>query len=175
VNVERIPNKSLDGGEPTSSQITISRMTDHDLAEVMQIEKVSFSTPWSKGMFLTELRDNPFSRLLVAKPDPPAGKVQPAKPVVGYCCFWIIFGEVHIMNLAVRPDWRKRGIASRLVEETLSICRQQGVKKIHLEVRESNDLARRLYEKFGFRVVTIRPNYYSQPRENAILMALELD
>ena len=78
------------------------------------------------------------------------------------------------MNLAVHPDWKRRGIGSRLVEETLSISRDHGVKKTHLEVRQSNDQARRLYEKFGFQVIAVRPNYYTHPREDAVLMALDL-
>ncbi len=148
-------------------------MVGEDLDEVMRIEEVSFSSPWSRGMFLSELKDNPFSNLLTAKMIQPVGS-STQKSLLGYCCFWVVFGEVHIMNLAVHPDWRMKGIATRLVEETISISRQHGVKKLHLEVRRSNDPARRLYEKFGFKVITVRPNYYSQPREDALLMALDL-
>ncbi len=79
------------------------------------------------------------------------------------------------MNLAVHPDWKRKGIGSRLVEETLSISRDNGVNKVHLEVRQSNDQAKRLYEKFGFQVIAVRPNYYTHPREDAVLMALDLE
>ena len=65
--------------------------------------------------------------------------------------------------------------AELLLAETLSISRDHGVKKIHLEVRQSNDQARRLYEKFGFQVIAVRPNYYTHPREDAVLMALDLE
>jgi ribosomal-protein-alanine N-acetyltransferase len=155
------------------NKLEISKMVGEDLDEVMKIEEVSFSSPWSRGMFLTELRDNPFSTLLAAKVIHPRGEVAEAH-LVGYCCFWIVFGEVHIMNLAVHPDWRRKGIGTRLVEEAISISRKQAVQKIHLEVRRSNDSARKLYEKFGFQVIAVRPNYYTQPREDALLMALEL-
>ena len=148
-------------------------MTEKDLDEVIRIEEVSFSSPWSRGMFLTELRDNPFSTLLIAKLDFTAGRDEHSE-LVGYCCFWVIFNEVHIMNLAVHPDWKRKGFGTRLVEETLSVSRDQGVKKIHLEVRQSNDQARRLYEKFGFKVIAVRPNYYNHPREDAVLMAVDL-
>lgn len=148
-------------------------MTLEDLDQVMQIEEISFSLPWSRGMFLTELRDNPFSTLLIAKVPPPGGGNKQSR-LVGYCCFWVIFSEVHIMNLAIHLEWRRKGIASRLVEEILSLSRDQGVKKVHLEVRQSNDFARRLYRKFGFQVIAVRPNYYSKPREDAVLMALDL-
>ena len=161
-------------GGPALNKIKISRMTEKDLDEVMRIEEVSFSAPWSRGMFLTELRDNPFSKLLIARLDPPAGGDEQVR-LAGYCCFWVIFNEVHIMNLAVHPDWKRKGIGSRLVEETLSISRDNGVKKVHLEVRQSNDQARRLYEKFGFQVIAARPNYYTHPREDAVLMALDLE
>ncbi len=174
-------------------------MVGEDLDEVMRIEEGSFSSPWSRGMFLGELKDNPFSNFLTARLIDPnrmggtclplpvrqagAGRsedkpwVSPHGPphiIVGYCCFWVVFGEVHIMNLAVHPDWRRKGIATRFVEETISISRKQAVQKIHLEVRRSNEPARRLYEKFGFEVIAIRPNYYTQPREDALLMAMDL-
>ena len=163
-------------------------MVTEDLDEVMKIEEASFSSPWSRGMFLTELKDNPFSKLLVARLTHPAEASQlksedqpvlggphgPPHIIVGYCCFWIVFGEVHIMNLAVHPDYRRKGIATRLVEVVISISRHEVVQKVHLEVRKSNDSARKLYEKFGFLVITARPNYYSQPMEDALLMALEL-
>jgi ribosomal-protein-alanine N-acetyltransferase len=124
-------------------------------------------------MFLSELKDNPFSTLLTARLIQP-GDLSTQKSLLGYCCFWTVFGEVHIMNLAIHPDWRRKGIATRLVEETISISRKNAVQKIHLEVRRSNDPARSLYEKFGFKVIAIRSNYYSQPREDALLMALDL-
>jgi ribosomal-protein-alanine N-acetyltransferase len=184
-------------------------MVAEDLDEVMKIEEASFSSPWSRGMFLTELKDNPFSTLLVARlglPSDiaqlksedqalsvrargvgdtclPAGRSEdeplvlphgPPHRIVGYCCFWIVFGEVHIMNLAVHPDYRRKGIATRLVEVVTSISRHEMVQMVHLEVRKSNEFARKLYEKFGFRVIGVRPNYYTHPREDALLMVLEL-
>ncbi len=148
-------------------------MTSEDLAEVMRIEEVSFSTPWSKGMFLTELRDNPFSNLLVARGPARPGE-HPRGRVVGYCCFWLLFGEVHIMNLAVDPASRREGIARRLVEDVLRVSRENRVSSVHLEVRKSNDAARLLYEHLGFKAVGIRRNYYDRPREDALLMALKL-
>ncbi len=148
-------------------------MVGEDLDEVMRIEDSSFSSPWSRGMFLSELKDNPFANLLTARLIQPED-LSAQKSLLGYCCFWVVFGEVHIMNLAVHPDWRRKGIATRLVEETILISRKNAVQKIHLEVRRSNDPARNLYEKFGFGLIAIRPNYYSQPREDALLMALDL-
>lgn len=149
-------------------------MAREDLGEVMRIEDAAFSSPWSRGMFLTELRDNPFSNLLVARLPPGPGE-DPRSRLVGYCCFWLVFGEVHIMNLAVDPEWRRKGIARALVEEVLAISKKNTVKKVHLEVRRSNEAARALYEHMGFSVVGSRRNYYDRPREDALLMALDLN
>lgn len=154
--------------------LEICRMREPDLDGVLRIEELSFSSPWSRGMFLTELRDNPFSNLLVARLNE-GNRQDQDTPVVGYCCFWLIFGEIHIMNLAVHPDHRRQRVACRLVEEILAVGRTQGIKKLHLEVRKSNDPARKLYEKYGFYVVGVRGKYYDHPREDALLMALDLD
>lgn len=120
-------------------------------------------------MFLSELAENPFSRFLGARI-----VAEGEEKVAGYCCFWTVFDEVHLMNLAVAPRWRRRGVGSRLLEEIISEGRRQGAGRICLEVRRSGAAARALYEKFGFKVTAVRRRYYERPVEDALLMVLDL-
>ncbi len=112
---------------------------------------------------------NPFSRLLTARlmPDGRTGEI------VGYLCLWIVFEELRLMNLAVEAGSRRRGIAKALVLHALSLARDRGAERAVLEVRASNDAARRLYEGLGFRQVAVRARYYTDPIEDAVLMQRE--
>ncbi len=112
---------------------------------------------------------NPFSRLLTARlmPDGRTGEI------VGYLCLWIVFEELRLMNLAVEAGSRRRGVAKALVLHALSLARDRGAERAVLEVRASNDAARRLYEGLGFRQVALRARYYSNPIEDAVLMQRE--
>ena len=112
---------------------------------------------------------NPFSRLLTARlmPDGRTGEI------VGYLCLWIVFEELRLMNLAVEAGSRRRGIAKALVLHALSLARDRGAERAVLEVRASNEAARRLYEGLGFRQVAVRARYYADPIEDAVLMQRE--
>jgi ribosomal-protein-alanine N-acetyltransferase len=136
-----------------------------DVKAIWAIEKLSFPTPWSRWTFLAELA-SPVSHTLVAGPPPPA-----AWKVWGYAVFWVIAGEMHILNLAVHPHYRQQGIGRRLLMEALSRARALGAQTAWLEVRPSNDPARALYESFGFAEVGTRPRYYEDTQEDAILLA----
>lgn len=141
-----------------------------DLDRIVAIEQESFATPWSRKMLEVELEGkNPFSRFLTARwrTDGPDGEV------VGYIGFWIVFDELRVMNVAVAPEMRRRGIARALVERAMAAGREGGAERALLEVRASNEGARRLYERLGFRQVALRRRYYTQPDEDAVLMEKE--
>jgi ribosomal-protein-alanine N-acetyltransferase len=140
-------------------------MVVEDLPDVVAIERASFSNPWTGALFLQEL-DVAFSRTILAR--------HPAGPVAGYVCRWLVADEVHVLNVAVHPQWRGRGLGAALMREVLREARSHGVAAVTLEVRRSNAAARRLYESFGFEHVGSRPNYYGRG-EDALILKLALD
>lgn len=129
----------------------------------MVIERASFSYPWSTQFFLQELKV-PCARSLLAVV---GGKV------VGYVVHWRLSGETDIHNLAVHPAHRQRGIARSLLRAVIDEARQQGLKRVTLEVRKSNVPAQRLYESLGFVTRGVRQGYYSDDGEDALCMVLE--
>lgn len=144
--------------------ISIGKMSGVDLPAIMEIERASFPTPWSEALFRQELKFS-LSRSLVAKSGGEAGS-----ETVGYIVYWMVSDEIHMNNLAVRSDFKRRGIASRLVEAALKKACAEGATRCTLEVRVSNEAARRLYEKFGFAVRGVRPRYYAETGEDALIM-----
>jgi len=142
-----------------------------DLDDVLAIEQESFSEPWTRVMFEAELLGNPFSRFLGAFCN---DAVLPEKPLLGYICYWVVFDELRLMNLAVRSDYRRQGIASHLVRHALGEGMTQGTTRVLLEVRAGNDLAQKLYQTLGFQSYGRRRSYYTNPDEDAILMQLQL-
>ncbi|MEW6108326.1 MAG: ribosomal protein S18-alanine N-acetyltransferase [Nitrospirota bacterium] len=147
------------------NEIIIDNMLISDLQEVVAIEKASFTKPWSETLFYKEIH-NHRSVAKVARID---------KKVAGYVCANLIIDEGHILDLAVHPEFRRLGIASRLVAHAIDFLKSGGCRIIFLEVRSSNGIARRMYEKFGFKVIGIRKNYYVLPVEDAIIMSLEFE
>ena len=145
--------------------LSLDRMRPDDLDEVVAIERASFSMPWSRGAFLYELEQNRVARCLVMRE---AGRV------VGYLCLWEIGDELHITNVAVHPDSRRRGIARSLLTGVLDDARARKRKLVVLEVRPTNHEARTLYESFAFRVVGRRRGYYYDTGEDALIMELDL-
>jgi len=136
-----------------------------DLDQVLRIERLSFSAPWSRAAFLSELLENDRARYFVARI---------GDQVVGYTGMWIIIDEGHITNVAVHPHWRNRGIATQLLDALHDVARANGVRRMTLEVRKSNIVAHTLYEKLGFRDAGIRRAYYRDNNEDAIIMWKEL-
>lgn len=147
--------------------ITIAPMVQEDLDQVLAIERASFTMPWSRTLFLSEFRNKPVSLLLAAHAE------REPRGLAGYIVCWVVEDEVHILDLATRPDVRRHGIARRLVLAALESAYERGAHKAFLEVRESNRAALRLYEELGFRPTHVRENYYDLPVENAVVMALE--
>lgn len=138
-----------------------------DVPAIWGIEQKSFLTPWSRWSFLAELAQG-HSHTLVAGP-PSSHPWQ----TWGYLIFWVVLDEMHILNLAVRPDHRRRGIARQLLAEGLTLARTLGAELAWLEARPSNLAALALYKSFGFREVGRRPRYYDDTQEDALLLTLD--
>lgn len=147
---------------------SVERLTVEDLDEVLAIERASFPTPWSRGAFVYELRQNPVAQCWIVR----GSGTGPA--VLGYLCLWEIAPEVHITNLAVHPEWRRRGVARFLLRAILEDARRRNLRLALLEVRPTNAEARSLYEGLGFQVVGRRKGYYFDTGEDALLMRADL-
>ena len=156
--------------------VTIEPMQVIDLASVAAIEAASANPAWTEAMFESELRHNHFASFWVARGVAPSraseGRGQPL--VVGYIGCWIIFEELHLLNVVTHPDWRRRGVASRLIRQALGSASALGAARALLEVRDSNEPAQALYRGFGFEIVARRSGYYSQPKEDALIMARDI-
>jgi ribosomal-protein-alanine N-acetyltransferase len=137
-----------------------------DLAEVSAIEQETYPTPWSTACFRTELTRR--YSYLDGLFDRESGRL------VGYICYWILYNEMHVLNLAIRPGWRGRGLGRELLVHALEHGRKQEATLVSLEVRVSNAVAVNLYRSLGFRPVGVRPRYYSPEREDALLMQLDM-
>ncbi|HZR22096.1 MAG TPA: ribosomal protein S18-alanine N-acetyltransferase [Vicinamibacterales bacterium] len=130
--------------------------------EVVAIEEASFTNPWTRDMYLAELENRGVSYCFLARDEEGA--------TVGFCSFWRVLDELHINNLAVLPDRRRTGAASALLAHILGEGAKLGARRATLEVRRSNESARRLYERFGFTVAGVRRGYYTKPTEDALVL-----
>ena len=141
----------------------IRYMQECDLEQVCRIEEEVFSNPWSRESFSRALADVNNVYSVVISED---GKVS------GYCGIWGVGTEGQVCNIAILPEARNHGVGSTLLDFTIDACRRKGIKDFTLEVRESNLVARRLYEKKGFVYEGTRKGYYSNPVEDALIMWL---
>lgn len=147
----------------TPAGLRIERLAgDEDLAGVLAVEAESFNNPWTRQMYEAELLRPGVCHVYVAR--------LPGCPVVGFCAFWLILDEAHINNVALRPAWRGQGIGAVLVTYALAEAERRGAPRATLEVRRSNEGAQRFYQRLGFRVEGVRPRYYSQPEEDALVL-----
>jgi [ribosomal protein S18]-alanine N-acetyltransferase len=135
-----------------------------DLAAVQVIERSSFLTPWPAHAYRSELETNRLAQYVVALI---------GEAIVGYGGIWLMVDEAHVTTFAVHPGFRRRRIGERLLLALLDLARARQAREATLEVRLSNLPARRLYEKYGFRPVGIRPRYYSDNGEDALIMTTE--
>jgi len=149
-----------------SSRLVLRRATREDVDRVLEIEKEGFLHPWSRELVEREL-DHAWSALLLAE-DGVGG------PVVGYIVFWVVHDEVHVLNVAAAVAARRRGVGRSLMEAAEGEGRRRGARLSTLEVRRSNEAAIALYRAMGYRQVGIRPNYYAEEREDAIVMVKTL-
>ncbi|MCT4619750.1 MAG: ribosomal protein S18-alanine N-acetyltransferase [Marinisporobacter sp.] len=136
-------------------------MTLDDIEDVFEVEQKSFSVPWTKDAFVSEIIHNEKARYVVLEID---GKV------LGYGGFWKILDEGHITNIALHPDIRGKGYSNLMIEELLKIAEKEKIVGMTLEVRASNKVAQGLYEKYGFKSCGIRPKYYQDNGEDALIM-----
>ena len=141
----------------------IMKMAAEHVSQVAQLEKICFSDPWSENSVASELK-NKLSLWLVAVED---------GSVAGYIGSQTVMDETDMMNVGVHPDFRRKGIAEALVTELVSHLQQQGSHCLTLEVRASNEPARKLYDKLGFNQIGRRPNYYRNPKEDALILRKE--
>ncbi len=141
----------------------ITRMNEGHVAQVAALEKLCFSDPWSETSVASEL-DNPLSLWLIAEEE---------GTVLGYVGSQTVLDETDMMNIAVQPECRRRGIAAALIVELVNQLRERGSHILRLEVRESNVPAIALYESMGFTQLGLRKNYYRNPKENALILGKE--
>jgi [ribosomal protein S18]-alanine N-acetyltransferase len=142
-------------------KVVISAMRLEDLEEVQRIEEASFNTPWPPNAYRAELLTNRLASYLVARVD---------DRIVAYGGMWLMVDEAHVTTFAVHPAWRRQRLGERLLLAFLDLARDRHAREATLEVRLSNLAARRLYEKYGFRPVGVRPRYYSDNNEDALIM-----
>ena len=149
--------------------VSLSEMTGDDLPEVMRIERESFAQPWSESFFERELALQ-FSRTFLARA---RAEDEPGRPALGYVVVWFIADELHVLNLAVAPRHRRRGVGRHLMNRVIEERAKAGANQIVLEVRRSGAAAQTLYQSLGFKPVGLRPRYYADNDEDAIIMVRE--
>ena len=163
----------------SSLSLTISRMTEHDLLEVVEIETASGLSVWGWDAYHKELQSPEDVIMLVARTEPETGR-SAADPshegaVAGFIVSRLVAGELHVNNVAVRPEFRRQGLAAGLLAAVLDEGRRGGAQIAFLEVRAGNAAAQGLYRRCGFQVTGRRRGYYRQPAEDALLMSLLLE
>lgn len=154
--------------DPEEAGFELRRMRSSDLPAVLSIERQSFSHPWLESTFQGEIQNTGISHpiVLVAGPD---------RRVIGYVLYWLVGDEMQINNVAVHPEWRRRGVGERMLRAVMEDAKEAGARVAVLEVRASNAAARALYEtKLGFGFLAVREGYYTHPDEDAIVLALPL-
>jgi ribosomal-protein-alanine N-acetyltransferase len=147
-------------------RVTILPARPGDLNAVFRIAQASFTVPWPIEELRKELK-RPFSALRVLRPGP-------RMPIAAFLNYWRVADELQIMNIAVAPALRRRGYGRALLDDLLRVARDDGVAAVMLEVRRSNQAAIGLYERHGFGRVGVRPRYYSDNAEDALIMRLAL-
>ncbi|BEP27920.1 ribosomal protein S18-alanine N-acetyltransferase [Helicovermis profundi] len=147
------------------SNIAFRKMRISDIDMVYQLEVESFSVPWGAETFVRELTENKLAHYYVLLDN---------DEVIGYGGMWFIVDEAHITNIAVRKKRRGYGYGKKITSSLIDVAKESNMFRITLEVRESNSIAIGLYEKLGFISVGIRPNYYQDNKENAVIMWKEL-
>ncbi len=133
-----------------------------EIDDILRIESISFTNPWTREMYLSELEHRNVAFFYIAR--------DAFGEAIGFCSFWIVLDELHINNLAVLPEHRRAGVASALLDRVLADAAARGARRAALEVRASNGAALQLYDRFGFRTTAIRRGYYTRPDEDALVL-----
>jgi [ribosomal protein S18]-alanine N-acetyltransferase len=147
-----------------NNELFISKMKEEHIEKVLEIEKRSFITPWTKKM-INETLSSSISMSFV---------IEETSLFLGYIMLYSVLDEAHILNLAINPDYRGRGYASQLIRHVTGYCGKMGISDFFLEVRDSNIKAINLYRMFGFKVIGKRKGYYTDTHEDALVMQLSL-
>lgn len=142
-------------------KISVREIREEDIDRILEIETDAFATPWSRESLLFEIRENILAKYIVGEID---------GYLVGYGGLWTVVDEGHITNIAVESKFRKNGVGEMILRELIKESLELGLAAMTLEVRVSNEAAIKLYEKMGFKSVGIRPKYYSDNNEDAIIM-----
>ena len=146
--------------------LTYRPMTMDDLYDVLEIERLSFSMPWTPDMFIVEFgNDNSCRRVIVDDSD---------GSVLAYMIYWTVLDEAHLMSIAVHPDRRGQGLGALLIENLIAEGREAGITIFSLEVNVRNSVAIAMYERFGFRGFGLRKKYYEDTGDDALLMELKI-
>lgn len=148
-----------------TNSFTFRLLNEDDVAEVLMIERASFTLPWTEDAFKNEFSQNKFAVYIGLEDD---GKL------IGYCGVWVIVDEAHITNIAVLPDYRGKSLGEALMKKIMETAAEIGAKTMTLEVRVTNHIAQSLYRKLGFQDGAIRKNYYSDNQEDALVMWVNL-
>ena len=149
-----------------ATQYNILELAEEDLNEIIEIENISFKSPWPREVFEMEFK-NKRAYNIVCKNE--------RGDLIGYCLSWLIYDEVHILKVAVNEDYRNLGIGRKLIVNTLEYFITKGANHAILEVRLDNYSAISLYEKLGFENLRIRKNYYRETGDDALVMLLDLE
>jgi len=149
-------------GEAASPPLDFRPMLEADVQRVMEVERAAFAHPWSEEMIRREL-EHEFSTVLLAI----RGR---EGPIAGFAVVWLVHDELHVLNVAVAPEARRSGVARRILDRVESRAREQGARVSMLEVRRSNQPAIALYRSLGYREVGVRPGYYAEDGEDALVM-----
>lgn len=158
------------GADSFLPEVRVRPMNLADLEAVSELERLSFSVPWSRGLLAGCLESRFYSVWVLEISDP----ALPAGEAAGYCNLRVIAGEGELMRIAVHPRFRGRGLAGKLMDVLVSSAREQGAETLSLEVRSSNAAAISLYKSFGFTQAAVRKGYYACPAEDALIMVLFL-
>ena len=146
-------------------ELIFRSMTLGDIGTIVAIERESFTAPWSEEAFRNELLNNMFAKYMVMERD---------GHILGYGGMWMVVDEAHVTNIAVRAAYRGQGLGKRLLQELMRTAQWLGALRMTLEVRVTNETAKSLYQRLGFYPSGIRPNYYSDNMEDALIMWAEL-
>ncbi|WP_456276969.1 ribosomal protein S18-alanine N-acetyltransferase [Bacillus sp. AK128] len=144
-----------------NESISFRLMTVADIDQILVIEHLSFTVPWSREAFLNELTSNPYASYVV---------MLDQQRVIGYCGLWIVLEESHVTNIAVLPEYRGRKLGEALLSQGIELSKALGAERLSLEVRVTNYVAQSLYRKLGFQDGGIRKNYYTDNGEDALVM-----
>ena len=155
--------------------VSVDPMTEHDLLEVVEIEDLSGLSPWGWDAYHKELHSGADVVMLVARTRASESSSQDNRAIAGFIISRLVADELHVNNVAIRAEFRRQGIATRLLDAVLEWGRCKGAGTALLEVRAGNTVAQRLYSRCGFQVAGRRRGYYSQPVEDALLMYVSLE